>query len=60
MSRGIPHHSRLLVCECDGGNRLNLFANVVWVCKGEGGGGQPPFKNTLTSYSNLPYVQNLP
>ena len=40
-----------------------LFSRMVWVwgwvCKG-GGGGQPPFKNTLTSYSKLPCLRNLP
>ena len=39
-----------------------LFSRMVWVwgwvCKG--GGGRPPFKNTLTSYSKLPCLRNLP
>ena len=39
-----------------------LFSRMVcvwgWVCKG--GGGRPPFKNTLSSYSKLPCLRNLP
>ena len=39
-----------------------LFSCMVWVwgwvCKG--GGGRPPFKNTLTLYSKLPCLRNLP
>ena len=39
-----------------------LFSRMVWVwgwvCKG--GGGRPPFKNTLTSYSKLHCLRNLP